>query len=426
MTEATPQSNEPTKNIVILGGSYGGISTAHYLLKHTVPKLPNPQTYQIILISASPEVLCRPATPRAMMSDDLLPQDKLFVSIPTLFKNYPAANFRFEHAHAKRVDHVNRTVSIQSKKAEQSHEQTLPFHALIIATGSSTPSPLLGLNHDANDLRAHWAVFRHALKKAKTIVIGGGGPAGVEVAGELGEHLNGQAGWFACKLENPKVSITVVTSGSQILPVLRASIAEKAESYLARVGVTVIKETKVTSVAPAGAGTEALLTTSAPATVALSDGTELQADIYIPAVGVLPNTSFLDGSLLAADGRVETNASTLRVDGAGERVYAVGDVGSYARPAIHGIMDAVPVLCANVRRDLLIAEGADQASLGVERLFTEDTRETQLIPIGRSKGVGAAMGYWVPSFLVWLIKGRDYWLWTTGDLWSGKQWNKES
>lgn len=35
------------------------------------------------------------------------------------------------------------------------------------------------------------------------------------------------------------------------------------------------------------------------------------------------------------------------------------------------------------------------------------------------------MGYKVPGFLVWLIKGREYWLWTTGNLWSGKQWAKE-
>ena len=58
--------------------------------------------------------------------------------------------------------------------------------------------------------------------------------------------------------------------------------------------------------------------------------------------------------------------------------------------------------------------------------FVDDTREMQLVPIGRSKGVGAAMGYRVPSIMVWAIKGRDYWLWTTGKLWDGRQWAKES
>jgi hypothetical protein len=91
---------------------------------------------------------------------------------------------------------------------------------------------------------------------------------------------------------------------------------------------------------------------------------------------------------------------------------------------VHAILSAVPVLCANVRRDLLLASGADVS--GDDRVFVKDTRETQLVPIGRGKGVGSAMGWQLPSFLVWLIKGRDYWLWTTGGLWSGSQWAKES
>ncbi|KAJ6003045.1 hypothetical protein N7451_005592 [Penicillium sp. IBT 35674x] len=383
---------EPTtKNIVILGGSYGGVSTAHYLLKHAIPKLSDSHTYQVVLVSASSEIICRPACPRAMISDDLLSQEKLWVSIPEVFKNYTVSNFRFEHARAERVDHTNRTVSIRYEKEEED-EKSMPFHALVIATG--------------------WA---------KSIVVAGGGPAGVETAGELGEYLNGQPGWFAGKLKDPKVDITVVTSASQILPLLRPSIAQKAEEYLARVGVTVIKGTKVTGVSAPESGTDLALPTKA--TVSLSDGSELNVDIYIPAVGMTPNTSFLDESLLMSDGRVETNHSTSRVDKAGDRVYAVGGVGSHARPAVHSILNAVPVVCANIKRDLFLAAG-DEA--GAERSFKEDTRETQLVPIGRSKGVGAAMGYRLPSFLVWLIKGRDYWLRTTGDLWSGKQWEKES
>lgn len=63
---------------------------------------------------------------------------------------------------------------------------------------------------------------------------------------------------------------------------------------------------------------------------------------------------------------------------------------------------------------------------GTDRSFKEDTREMQLVPIGKSKGVGAAMGYQIPSFMVWAIKGRDYWLWTTGKLWDGRHWAKES
>lgn len=184
-----------------------------------------------------------------------------------------------------------------------------------------------------------------------------------------------------------------------------------------------MKNTKVKSVEAVG-GREVQVTSKVVLT--LEDDKKVETDLYIPATGTKPNTNFIDSSLLAPDGRVNTNPSTLRVDKAGVRVYAIGDVSSAARPAVHLILEAIPVLCANIKRDLLLDSGAEASSVSGERVFKEDTRETQMVPIGKSKGVGAAMGYQLPSFLVWLIKGRDYWLWTTGGLWSGKQWAKET
>ena len=407
-------------NILILGGSYGGISTAHYLLKHVVPHLPDETSYQVVIVSASSQAMCRPACPRALISEDMFPQEKLFANIPKAFEQYPKGSFRFMHGTATELDHTNRSVSI---RLATGNTEKIDYYALVIATGASTPSPLLGLNRDVEFLQTNWTAFRKALPTAKSIVIAGGGPAGVETAGELGDFLNGRAGWFSSKLANPKVSVTVVSAGSKILPALRPAIAKKAEEYLATVGVIVVKNARVKTVAPHGAGTNNPAT---KATLTLEDGTTLEADLYIPATGTSANTGFIPKELLTADGRVNTNASTLRVDEAGPRVYAVGDVASYSRPAIHLILNAIPVLCTNIKHDLLLASGKEKSSIGEDRVFKEDTRETQMVPIGRSMGVGAAMGYQLPSFLVWLIKGRDYWLWTTGALWSGKQWSKES
>ncbi|KAJ6132623.1 hypothetical protein N7471_007838 [Penicillium samsonianum] len=338
------------KNLVILGGSYGGISTAHYLLKHVVPQLPNKASYQVILISTSSQAICRPGCPRALISDDMFPQEKLFVSVPKQFEQYPNDTFRFIQGTATELDQHDRHVIVSLKDGAT---EKIEYHALVIATGTSTASPLLGLNGDSESLRATWNTFRAALPNAKHIVIAGGGPAGVETAGELGEYLNGRAGWFSSKLENPKVPITLVTSGSKILPVLRPAIAKKAEDLLAQVGVTVIKGSRVVTVSPPGAGTESALTTNS--TVTLADGKTLEADLYIPATGAAPNTGFIHESLLTASGGIETNVSTLRVDKAGPRVYAVGDVGSHARPAVHNILNTVPTLSANIKRDLLIA-----------------------------------------------------------------------
>ena len=408
-------------NVIVLGGSYGGLSTAHYLVQHVVPSLPDCDIYQVIIVSPSAKVMCRPACPRALIADEFFRQDKLFVDIDEQFEQYPKGSFRFIKGVATKFNHQARNANI--RLASDGSELVLDFHALVVATGTSTPSPLLGMNVDEVQLRAAWQAVRLILPTAKRIVIAGGGPAGIETAGELGEYLNRRPGWLKSTSSSPKVEIIVVTSGAQILPALRPSLAKKAEDYLPKVGVTIIKNTKVTTVLPETAGTKEV---ASRVKVTLGNGQTLEADLYIPAYGTTPNTGFIDKSLLAPDGRIDVNVSTLRVDKAGPRVYAIGDVSSAARPAIHLTLDAIPVLCTNIKRDLLLAAGKSESEVGSDRIFKEDTRETQLVPLGKGFGVGAAMGWQVPSFFVWAIKGRDYWLWTTGNLWSGKQWAKAS
>lgn len=207
----------------------------------------------MILVSISTQVLCRPACPRALISDELFQQDKLFVDIADQFKQYQTDTFRLIHGTATALDHTNRSVTIELI----TQSEFIPFHVLIIATGASTPSPLHGLStNNETHLRRNWSSLREALPAAKRIVIAGGGPTAIETAGELGEYLNGQVGWFSSRLESPMVLITVVTSGVRILPTLRESLGSKAERFLARLGVTVIKKNKVVAVEPVNSGVE--------------------------------------------------------------------------------------------------------------------------------------------------------------------------
>jgi NADH dehydrogenase FAD-containing subunit len=345
-----------------------------------------------------------------MISDTFFNQSKLFVDVAAQLEQYSSHQWTFIHGMAVGVDHEARITRI--KRSDNAMEESIRFHALIIATGASTTSPLLS----NGPYRAEsWKAFRVVLTNAKKIVIAGGGPTGVEIAGELGGHLNGRSG------AKERVEITLVTSAERILPDLRPAIAAKAEEYLFAIGVTIVKGTKVVGVEPMEAGRQ-LSSLTTPSTVILSSGEELQTDMYIPATGTKPNTSFLSSDLVSPDRRVITNAQTLRVDIAGPHIYALGDCSDAFRPAIHNIMAAVPVLGANIGKDLLLASGSEGAGSMDDKLFKADPRETQLVPIGTRKGVGAAMGWRLPGWLVWLIKGRDYWLWTTSRLWSGKQW----
>lgn len=90
-------------------------------------------------------------------------------------------------------------------------------------------------------------------------------------------------------------------------------------------------------------------------------------------------------------------------------MYALGDIGTHSNNGILDIIDALPVLETNLKRDLLAAHSnSERSPSGKDRLYVRNEKETQLVPVGRSKGVGAAFGWRLPSILVWMIKGRDY------------------
>lgn len=125
-------------------------------------------------------------------------------------------------------------------------------------------------------------------------------------------------------------------------------------------------------------------------------------------------------------GYIINNASTLRVDAAGPRVYAVGDIGTYSRDNILDILDSTPVVVTNLKRDLLAAHSnPDAKPEGPDRQYVANQKETQIVPVGRSKGVGAIFGWRVPSIVVWLIKGRNYMIDSAHERVDGAAWVKD-
>ncbi|PSN63726.1 FAD/NAD(P)-binding domain-containing protein [Corynespora cassiicola Philippines] len=389
-----------TETILILGGSFAGINAAHYALRHTVPKLPKKDgtTYTVTLVNPSKDFYWRIAAPRATASGELMPASKLFYPIEPAFA-YAQDQFTFVQGTATHVDSAGQTVSVTTATGEQ---QSIPYVALIIATGISTPSPLFTQTTGADELTNTYDAFHKALAEAKTVVIGGGGPVGVETAGEIAEFLNGKPGFLASKPKDPKAKVTLICAEKKLLPILREAIAKKAEKYLNRLGADVVYNTKVVSATPAGEG-EAY-----KSIVELSDGKSLEADIYIDATGARPNTSFLPKEWLDNRNKVACNPKTLRVEheSAGARVYVIGDAGSYTRGGVQDQGAAIPVVLTNLRTDLTAYISGEAA--GPDRHYEPNLSENQLVPIGTSKGVGAAMGWKLPSIMVWMIKGRDY------------------
>ncbi|KAM0722446.1 hypothetical protein Q7P37_001887 [Cladosporium fusiforme] len=386
-----------TRNIVFLGASYAGLSATHYFLKHVYSNLPTSESikYKVILVNASPKFFQRHASPRAIASSELMPNDKIFLDIAPGFEQY-GDKVQFLVGKATSWDPENRTVSIKEPSGK---ELLLDYYALVLATGSKTSSLTQSSHGNSHEeIEAALAAISSRVKDVKSIVIAGGGPAGVETAGEIAELLNGTPGWFKSRVTNPKAQITLLTNSDKLLPSLRPAIAKQAEQKLTRLGVQVKYNTKVAS---------SESSSNNQTKVTLANGTEIFTEIYLPAIGITPLSSYVPAHLLDPRGRVLATEATLRViPEAGPRVYALGDITSFTRGGIPEIQLEVPVLASNMQRDLLAAHG--EKPQGKDRVYVPELRELQIVPVGRGGGVGAIWGWRVPSWAVWLIKGRDF------------------
>ena len=115
------------------------------------------------------------------------------------------------------------------------------------------------------------------------------------------------------------------------------------------------------------------------------------------------------------------------MDAAGPRVYALGDIGTYSNDGILDIINGLPVVETNLKRDLLAAHSSPNGKAeGKDREYVRNEKETQIVPVGRSKGVGAVFGWRIPSIFVWLIKGRDFMVSKAHERIDGTAYAKES
>ena len=167
-----------TKTILILGAGWAGLPLAHKLLKYTVPKL-HSVGLKIILVSPNSHFYWNVAATRGVIPG-AIPDDQLFLSIEEGFARYPAANFEFVLGKAERIDVEGNTVMVAINSGTQ---RAIGYDHLVIATGSwirsNLPFKPVGAHEDT-------LAALHSLQKeievAKSIVIAGAGPTGVETA----------------------------------------------------------------------------------------------------------------------------------------------------------------------------------------------------------------------------------------------------
>ena len=426
-----PTNPEPL-NIVILGASFAGCAAAHQFLSQVVPTLgttADAPRYRLVLISPSTHIYWNIGAPRILVSEKLIPYEDAFVAIEPGFERYGKSNFTFIQAAATNLDTENHLITLsftgndgkendtasrrativsgkrnsqgtQSPRSQQYHRksestgspannrpsQTIPYHALILATGSSTFSPLYTLQGPHEKTQTALDTVHRRIPSATNIVIVGGGATGVETAGALATFYRSKLAFASSKLSRrnwtalgKKRHITLISATSGLLPSVDSALGRRAEKQLRGLGIKILHNTRVVS-AFTNDGSDSNQPPKGShvrTTLSLSNGTTLDdIDLYIPCTGVHPNTAYLPPVFRSEDGYANTDTTplTLRLVPRlpdptdphhasspshlprADRVYAVGDCASYSANYVLDVYDAIPVLMHNLTNDLLAWE----------------------------------------------------------------------
>ncbi|KAL2785908.1 putative apoptosis-inducing factor [Aspergillus keveii] len=366
------------KNLVIIGGSYAGLSTAHQILKQTTKPASSP--VKITLISRDTHLYWNIAAPRAVVSAKDVPDEKIFVPIAEGFRQYPKGVFEFVLGTATGVDATSKVVSVSVASGEgQPGEKKIEvaYDTLVLCTGSdtkvATPFKSRG-STQATKSALH--EYQRLVKAAKTILVVGAGPTGVETAGELAFEYG----------SSKKIILASATPTILPGPNRPPSVPKTAESQLRSLNVDVRLNTKVTIETKLADGTWK---------ITLSTGEDLVVDMYIPTFGVKPNTSFLPSEFIDGDGFVRVD-QYLRVTGTKD-VYAIGDVSNMQGPQAFHVKAQSKYLSKSLVLNVL---GKRSAVVP----YKASTSEMLAVQTGKKAGTGHAGSMKLPSFMVAYVR----------------------
>ena len=381
-----PLTPSPFPRLIILGGGFAGISLAKRLRRSPI---------QIVLIDRNNYHTFQPLLYQVATAG--LEPDS--IADPLRKQLEPVKNFYFRMAEVEKIDAEEKTVYTEIG--------WIRYDYLVIATGSRTnyfgnssimtnAFPLKQIPQ-ALDLRSHILQNFEAatitrdpeeLASRMNIVIVGGGPTGVEVAGALGELRRSILPRDYPELEFDKMKIVLIEGSDQVLKHMSDYASEKAYKYLEKFGVQIILNQRVSSYDGS--------------MVHVDDGSKIPSHTLIWVAGVQANVPEGLPEEALTQGRVTIN-EYLQVQGC-EDVFALGDAAFLATEEFpYGLPMLAPVaiqqgrhLAANIRRSL------KQKPLNKFIYKDKGTMAT----IGRNKAVvdlGKLHFGGFPAWVVWMF-----------------------
>jgi len=382
------------KKIVILGGGFGGVYAAMHLEKLFGKRA----AIEIRLVSRDNFFLFTPLLHEIAASDLEItnivnPLRKLLRRVEVLVGD------------VDQVDLENKRVKIS--RGRRNDIEQLDYDHLVIALGSTTNfynlpdvaelalpmkslsdairlrSQVLGCLEDAN-AESNPAERQSLL----TFVVAGGGFAGVETVAALNDFLR-EVLRFYPKLRPEMLRVTLVHSGTVILPELGKSLGRYTETVLKRRGVEIRLNARVKS-----------MTRSE---VTLTDNGSIQSRTLVWTAGTVPSPIIASLPCAKERGRLLVNQFLQVSDW--PSVWALGDCAFV--PDIRSAGRSHPPTAQHAMREGKLVARNVAAQLSGQRLrpFSFNTIGL-LASIGRRTGVARIFGFNFSGFLAW-------WMWRT-------------
>ena len=290
--------------MVIVGAGFGGLACAKKLRKSAA--------YSVTLIDRNPYQLFSPLLYQVATAS--LPEDDIAFPVRTAYREV-----QFIRAEVTNVDTGAKTLTLSTGK-------TLSYDDLVLAVGSEgTTFGIPGVAEHTLQMKsvAHARDIRRSLLRtyeavedgvlpieSLNVVIVGGGPTGVELAGAVRE-LQGEIKREFAHIA-PQATVTLLEAGPRLLPSFQPSSSEHARKALTKMGVNV--------------RVDAAVTEATSRSLRLKDGEELVAGTRIWAAGVVapPHWKFLGesdrGNRLKVNPQLQLNDS----------LWVVGDAANFA------------------------------------------------------------------------------------------------